>query len=380
MSTPTPSPTPVVVLGTGRIGTLVTQLLAASGDYAVTAVDVSPRAAEAAIRGADDAVVPNARAVAADFGQPDVLAQVVAGQAYVVSCAPYFANVGIAEAASRAGAHYLDLTEDVKVTQAVRRLADGAATAFIPQCGLAPGFISIVAGHLTRDFESLKSVKLRVGALPIYPNNRLKYNLTWSTDGLINEYGNPCEAIVGGATVELKPLEGYERFSLDGVEYEAFNTSGGLGTLCETLTGRVQDLDYKTIRYPGHRDIVALLMNDLGLNEDRATFKRILEASVPHTYQDVVVVTVSVVGRRRGELAQETIARKIYAGDVLGRRWGAIQLTTASGLCAVLDLHREGRLPASGFVRQEDVAYADFMANRFGRQYDAGHMVWEVDV
>ena len=326
------------------------------------------------------AVVPNARAVAADFGQPDVLAQVVAGQAYVVSCAPYFANVGIAEAASRAGAHYLDLTEDVKVTQAVRRLADGAATAFIPQCGLAPGFISIVAGHLTRDFESLKSVKLRVGALPIYPNNRLKYNLTWSTDGLINEYGNPCEAIVGGATVELKPLEGYERFSLDGVEYEAFNTSGGLGTLCETLTGRVQDLDYKTIRYPGHRDIVALLMNDLGLNEDRATFKRILEASVPHTYQDVVVVTVSVVGRRRGELAQETIARKIYAGDVLGRRWGAIQLTTASGLCAVLDLHREGRLPASGFVRQEDVAYADFMANRFGRQYDAGHMVWEVDV
>ena len=375
-----PPPPPVVVPGPGRLGTLVTQLLAASGDYAVTAVDASPRAAEAAVRGADDQNVPGATARAADIARPEALAEVVAGQAYVVSCAPYFLNVGIAEAAAAAGAHYLDLTEDVRVTQAVRRMADGAATAFIPQCGLAPGFISIVAHHLARDFESLQSVQLRVGALPIYPNNRLKYNLTWSTDGLINEYGNPCEAIVGGQLAQLAPLEGYERFSLDGVEYEAFNTSGGLGTLCETLQGRVRDLDYKTIRYPGHRDIMALLMNDLGLNHDRPTFKRILESAVPHTYQDVVVVMVSVVGRRRGELAQETIARKIYAGDAVGRRWGAIQLTTASGLCAVLDLHRAGKLPAAGFVRQEDVAYPDFMANRFGRHYDAGHMVWEVDV
>ncbi|MFN8423102.1 MAG: saccharopine dehydrogenase NADP-binding domain-containing protein [Anaerolineae bacterium] len=372
--------TRVVVLGTGRIGTLVTQLLASSGDYAVTAVDANPRAAEAAVRGDADAAAPNAAALAADVSQPDVLARAVAGADYVVSCAPYFVNVAIAEAAAAAGAHYLDLTEDVRVTQAVRAMAEGAATAFIPQCGLAPGFISIVAGHLARDFESLHSVKLRVGALPIYPNNRLKYNLTWSTDGLINEYGNPCEAIVDGQLASLAPLEGYERFSLDGVEYEAFNTSGGLGTLCESLQGKVRHLDYKTIRYPGHRDIVALLMNDLGLNQDRATLKRIFESALPHTYQDVVVVMVSVVGQRRGELAQETIARKIYAGDVAGRRWGAIQLTTAGGLCAVLDLHRAGKLPATGFVRQEDVAYADFMANRFGRQYDAGHMVWEVDV
>ncbi|MEO8084975.1 MAG: saccharopine dehydrogenase C-terminal domain-containing protein [Ardenticatenales bacterium] len=375
-----PDLTRVVVLGTGRIGTLVTQLLAASGDYAVTAVDAHARAAEAAVRGDDDAVVPNATALAADFSQPDILADVVAGQDYVVSCAPYFLNVAIAEAAARAGAHYLDLTEDVRVTQAVRAMADGAATAFIPQCGLAPGFISIVAGHLARDFEALHSVKLRVGALPIYPNNRLMYNLTWSTDGLINEYGNPCEAIVDGRLASLEPLEGYERFSLDGVEYEAFNTSGGLGTLCEGLLGKVKHLDYKTIRYPGHRDIIALLMNDLGLNHDRATLKRIFESSLPHTNQDVVVVMVSVVGQRRGELAQETIARKIYAADINGRRWGAIQLTTAGGLCAALDLHRAGALPAKGFVRQEDVAYADFMANRFGRLYDAGHMVWEVDV
>ena len=107
----------------------------------------------------------------------------------------------------------------------------------MPQCGLAPGFISIAAYHLTRLFDKLDAVYMRVGALPQFPSNALKYNLTWSTDGLINEYCNPCEAIHDGRRIDVLPLEGLEHFSLDGVRYEAFNTSGGLGTLCETLDG-----------------------------------------------------------------------------------------------------------------------------------------------
>ena len=95
---------------------------------------------------------------------------------------------------------------------------------------------------------------MRVGALPQFPTNALTYNLTWSTDGLINEYCNPCEAIHDGERMHVLPLEGIEHFSLDGVRYEAFNTSGGLGTLCDTLDGRVRELNYKTIRYQGHRD------------------------------------------------------------------------------------------------------------------------------
>ena len=79
---------------------------------------------------------------------------------------------------------------------------------------------------------------MRVGALPQFPTNALNYNLTWSTDGLINEYCNPCEAIHEGKLIEVLPLEGIEQFSLDGITYEAFNTSGGLGTLCETLPAR----------------------------------------------------------------------------------------------------------------------------------------------
>ena len=101
---------------------------------------------------------------------------------------------------------------------------------------------------------------MRVGALPEFPSNALNYNLTWSTDGLINEYCNPCQAIHDGRLIDALPLDGLESFSLDGVHYEAFNTSGGLGTLCETLLGQVRELNYRTIRYRGHRELMAFLL------------------------------------------------------------------------------------------------------------------------
>ena len=163
-----------------------------------------------------------------------------------INALPYHLAVPAATAALQAGCHYFDLTEDVAATREIMRLAEGAKTAFMPQCGLAPGFIGIVAHHLASGFDSVRDVQMRVGALPAFPTNALKYNLTWSVDGLINEYCHPCEAIRNGEIIEVLPLEGMEHFSLDGTEYEAFNTSGGLGTLCETLEGKVRTLNYRT--------------------------------------------------------------------------------------------------------------------------------------
>jgi saccharopine dehydrogenase-like NADP-dependent oxidoreductase len=210
---------------------------------------------------------------------------------------------------------------------------------------------------------------MRVGALPQFPTNEMKYNLTWSTDGLINEYGNPCEAIYAGKLIETLPLEGLEHFSLDGIDYEAFNTSGGVGTLCETLAGKVRNLNYKTIRYRGHRDLMAFLMNELRLNDRRALLKDVLENSVPVTPQDVVLIFCTVTGWKDGRLIQMTDARKIYHGEVLGELWSAIQITTSAGLCAVVDMHATGVLPKQGFVRQEQVKLDEFLANRFGKCY-----------
>src|SRR4029079_13289823 len=182
-------------------------------------------------------------------------------------------------------------TEDVATSDAVAEIAESAAVGqiFMPQCGLAPGFISIVANDLINWFERIETVKMRVGALPQFPTGELKYNLTWSTDGLINEYCNPCAAIHAGRKIDVLPLEGLESFSLDGVRYEAFNTSGGLGTLAETLAGKVRDLDYKTARYVAHRAHMTLLVSELRLSERREVLKDILESAIPITFQDVVV-------------------------------------------------------------------------------------------
>ena len=117
------------------------------------------------------------------------------GMDAVVSAAPFIANPQIAETAAECGVHYFDLTEDVKVTQFVKELAEDADTAFVPQCGVAPGFVSLAGVHIIKQFDEIDQLTLRVGALPDQPNNRLKYNLTWSTEGLVNEYLHPCESL-----------------------------------------------------------------------------------------------------------------------------------------------------------------------------------------
>jgi len=354
--------TKTILLGAGKIGETISHLLHATGDYALTVTDQdAARLAPIAALGV--------RSVQADFTSQDKLRELIRGHEIVLSACPFHLTPMIAQAAVANGAHYFDLTEDVESTRRVKALAAGAKTALVPQCGLAPGFISILAYAMTRKFEALRDVHMRVGALPVYPTNALKYNLTWSTDGLINEYCNPCEAIIDGNKHETLALEEIEAFSLDGIAYEAFNTSGGLGTLCDTLADRVENLNYKTVRYPGHRDLVKMLIRDLRLGQRREVLKDVLEASVPMTHQDVVLVFVTVSGMREGRLTQESFAKKIYSATIDGRLYSAIQITTAAGICAMVDLLREGALPRSGFVRQEDAELDRFLANRFGRYY-----------
>ncbi len=358
----------IALLGAGHIGQTIARLLSRSGDYEVTVVD---RSDEALARLSGDPVT----CLRAETGDAQQLLRAIRGHDAVVNALPYHLATLAATQAREAGCHYFDLTEDVAATRAIKALADGAPTAFMPQCGLAPGFIGIVAHHLSKGFDTLQDVKMRVGALPAFPTNSLKYNLTWSVDGLINEYCHPCEAIRDGQNIEVLALEGLEHFSLDGVEYEAFNTSGGLGTLCETLAGRVQTLDYKSVRYPGHRAIMKMLLEELQLKHDTETLKDIMRRSIPSTMQDVVLVFVTVSGMRQGMLVQEVFARKIFADRDEAAPLSAIQITTAAGVCAAVDLFREGRLPQRGFVRQEEVELPAFLANRFGRAYQQSRQV-----
>lgn len=353
---------PVLIIGAGKIGRAIAALLTASGDYRVTIADRDAVALAAVARA-------GVKTVSVDVSDEDALVDVAKKHKAILSAAPFFLTQTIAQAARRAGAQYLDLTEDVVSTKAVKALARDAETAFAPQCGLAPGFVSVAAHDLATRFDELESLTLRVGALPRYPTNALKYNLTWSTDGLINEYCNPCEAIVDGKPTLLQPLEGYETFSLDGVDYEAFNTSGGLGSLAETLAGKVRSLRYLTVRYPGHRDIMRLLLQDLGLRDRRDLMRDVLETAVPMTKQDVVLVFITASGKIRGIREQVSAVYRVTAKQVAGELWSAIQITTAAGICATLDMIRDGSLPSRGFIRQENIPLASFLENRFGRYF-----------
>jgi saccharopine dehydrogenase-like NADP-dependent oxidoreductase len=358
----------VALLGAGHIGQTIARLLHTSGDYQVSVLDKNPQYLKV-LEG------EGITTVRVDSDDRAALAAQLRGKDTVVNALPYHLAITAAQLALEAGCHYFDLTEDVTATKAIKQMAASAKTAFMPQCGLAPGFIGIVAHHLASGFDSVQDVQMRVGALPAFPTNALKYNLTWSVDGLINEYCHPCEAIHGGETISALPLEGLEHFSLDGVEYEAFNTSGGLGTLCETWAGKVRNLDYKTVRYPGHRDLMQFLLGDLGLAADQENLKAIMRKSMPATMQDVVLVFVTVSGMKNGVLLQEVFARKIFAERDAKAPLSAIQITTAAGICAAVDLYREGKLPKRGFIRQEEVALPDFLANRFGRAYQQSRQV-----
>lgn len=350
----------VTVLGAGHIGFAMALLLQQAGDYDVLVVDRDPvRLGEVAALGVSTQLVTDDAS----------LQTAIDGRFAVLNALPFHRAVPVATLCAAAGVHYFDLTEDVASTQAIRALAANARSVLMPQCGLAPGFIGIVGNDLARRFDTLHTLRMRVGALPRFPQGALRYNLTWSTEGLINEYCNPCEAIVDSVRTTVPALDGLETFALDGVEYEAFNTSGGLGTLTETLAGKARQVDYQSIRYPGHNAILKLLLNDLRLRDRRDLLKDILETAIPTTDQDVIVVFATASGLKGGRLVQDSYSARIVGTQVAGHTLSAIQLTTAAGICTALDLVAQGRLPQRGFVGQESVPLSDFLANRFGVAY-----------
>jgi saccharopine dehydrogenase-like NADP-dependent oxidoreductase len=358
----------VLILGAGKIGGLIACLLSQSGEYDLDLASRRAGVASALIEGLG---LTDTTGHSVDAGDGDALEGLITSKPFhaIVSALPYHLNPLVAGLAVKHGVSYFDLTEDLDVTRRIREGRADTPSVLMPQCGLAPGFVNIVANDLMGRFAELDTVKLRVGALPQHASGTLKYALTWSTEGLINEYGNPCEAIERGRACRVLPLEGVEQLILDGVTYEAFNTSGGLGTLAESYEGRVQTMNYKTIRYPGHCQAFRLLLNELKLNGDRATLKRILENAIPRTLQDMVLVYVSASGGQACGFIEESYTARIYPREIAGRTWSAVQVATAAGLCGVLHIVLSRGGDYRGFVSQESIPLADFMATPYGNCY-----------
>ncbi len=358
----------VLIVGAGKIGTMIAQLLLESKDYTISLID---RDFSGASFKRLRQYYPDINAHIVDVSQTQDFDRFLSSKPHdaVISCLPFYLTLEIAKLAKRHEMHYFDLTEDVQMAREIRKIAKDSSNAFVPQCGLAPGYIGLRANDLMQGFDTLDIVKLRVGALPVTSSHALKYALNWSIDGLVNEYLNPCHAIHYGDQIISRPLEELETIQIDGFCYEAFNTSGGIGSLAELYMGKVQQLNYKTIRYPGHCDKIRFLLYGLGLSEDRMTLKKILQNSVPTTYQDTVLIYVSVSGYRDGSFIEKSHVEKIYAKEIAGLPWSAIQISTASGVCSILDLVFANEKQYQGLVLQEQFALSDVLNNRFGQHF-----------
>ncbi len=346
----------IAVCGLGKVGTLAATLLQQSG-FSVTGFD--------------------SRGVRAELPFPQANLEVTSAPSLrealrpcdaVLSCLPHHLNLKVAKIAYELGLHYFDLTEDVSVTQAVRDMSADAKAVMVPQCGLAPGFIAIVGTHLANRFETIRSIKLRVGALPQHPTGLLGYAFNWSPEGVVNEYLNVIE---DGRRKSISAMEWIETVYVNGRKLEAFTTSGGLGTMCETYDGRVENLDYKTLRYPGHVALMNFFFHELLMRDRRGEAGGILTNAKPPVDEDVVYVHASVEGRMDERLQRREFVRAYYPLEIAGEARTAIAWTTSASVCAVMEMVRDGAVAGRGLLKQEEIPLDLFLKTDNGAYYQS---------
>ena len=357
----------ILVLGSGRIGTLIAHQLASTKDYTVIIADQQHHNSGDLPYQLETFDACDQTALVACIKTHTVQA--------IVSCLPYHCNQIVASMAKEHHLHYFDLTEDVSTTTHIKKIAHKATTAFVPQCGVAPGFVNIVAHDMMKNFTHIESAILSVGALPQHSNHPLRYALTWSTEGLVNEYINPCLAIESGELTTVPALTGLQALTINGTQYEIFNTSGGIGSLVESYSGQIDNLHYKTLRYPGHCQDMRFLLEDLGLANNRPLMTELLEHTLPHTADDIVTVFIHIIGDHSTGPAEQYYTHQYYPSRVAEQHWTAIQMTTASAMTAIVDTVLSRPEHYKGFIKQEDFALSDILNNRFGCYYQPSEEV-----
>lgn len=302
-----------IVLGAGRMGVAAAYDLARQDDVSeVVIVDRDPSRAHAAVA----TIGKKARGIAVDLASDAATGDLFAGAKGVFSAASYTLNERFTRAAITAGAHFVDLGGNNDVVAAQLAMNDDAARrgiTVIPDCGLAPGMAGWLGVRLARSLETCETVRIRVGGLPIDRPEPLEYRLVFSVEGLINEYKESCVVVRNGREIRVPALSEIEplAFPAPFTALECFHTSGGLSTLPSTLHGEVSNMEYKTIRYPGHAERIRLLFA-LGLadetpiragNVDVAP-RKVLEACFERTLSgpvdDVVLVSVEAEGTASG--------------------------------------------------------------------------------
>ncbi len=354
----------ILVLGAGRMGFGAAYDLAYRSEVeAVTIADVDFNAALFATEQIGGSKITPKQIDVNDY---NATVNLMIGHDAVISCVTYFYNQQLALAAVEAKVNFCDLggNNDVVAAElALNEQAKAAGINIIPDCGLAPGMVSVLVAHGAARFESLDSVRIRVGGLPQHPKPPLNYQMVFSVEGLINEYVERARLLRGGKIVEVDSMTEIETLDFPPFgELEAFQTSGGTSTLPDTFLGRVKDLDYKTIRYPGHCEKFNLLL-DLGLASSetievdgmqvkpRRLFGEMLLKHMPAGEPDLVLIRVEFCGEN--DLIQQTLRYDII--DRYDEKTGlsAMMRTTAFPASIIAQMMASGETTQKGAVPQE---------------------------
>jgi lysine 6-dehydrogenase len=355
----------ILVLGAGRMGHGAVYDLAhnSPGVEAITVADFDLGKAEAIARNVGSGKVTARHADASNY---DEMVGLFRGHDSVISCVNYWYNVELSKAAIQTGANFCDLGGNNYIVDdqlALDEQAKAAGISIIPDCGLAPGMVSVLAMHGAARFDEVDEIHIRVGGLPQDPQPPLDYQLVFSVEGLINEYIEVARVIRGGEIKTVESMTELESLSFDGFPpLEAFQTSGGTSTLPDTFLDNIRELDYKTIRYAGHCDKFKAMI-DLGLCSSaalhvdgmdvkpRRVFGELLQKHLPADGPDYVLVRLDFVGKKGGE----TKKLRYDIVDKLDESTGlsAMMRTTAFPASIIAQMMARGDVITRGATPQE---------------------------
>lgn len=341
----------IAVMGGGRLGEAVARTLQSDADYRVSVFESDEtRLRELAARGLD------CRDLGSSF--PAALERHLDGVSAVVSAASASVAPEIARIARDAGCHYVDATEDSAARAAVTEIAKEADRGFAVGCGLAPGLISALLEDVIARSGAQAEITAYVGVLPETAANRLGYANIWGLDGLMAEYFGPCKALVGTHVVDVPALADHEDLTVLGQAFEAFTTAGSVDDLVERHRGRLRGLMFKTLRHPGHLDLIRFLLDDLGLAERRYMFRNLLMNGLPQADSDMVIVSLraKIEGHAGEREAEERIrSLRFLPGDPrLGGARSCSNALAAAHVSAVTDILVRGIVSGRGLFNAAD--------------------------
>jgi saccharopine dehydrogenase-like NADP-dependent oxidoreductase len=370
-------PKHIFIAGAGGIGRAVALMLTDhyKEELSITIGDINIDAAKHALKwivSATDDIGDRVQVIEMPReGSSEKMNEVLKSCQVILDCLPGTQAPRIARLAKVNHNHYVNLTEYVKETNEIIELAKDADTAFVLQTGLAPGFINILAHRLYIDLfneypvEKADSVIMRVGALPLNCKSPHYYGFTWSPVGVATEYLEDCIVIRNFQKAIVPALSARENLIIDGVHFEADLTSGGAADLPDFFTGKVSEVDYKTLRYPGHYDWVKISASTIPQNRNKIEeLQRIMLENIPMVEEDFVLIYSAAQGRDKNNTLW--LNEKSYWINQV--HWGkiklkAIQATTAAPMAEIVRLLFQNNW--KGVVNQSQIDPHKFMSGPF---------------